>query len=359
MADKMKKPDVRLKINGVKYGGWTKISIRRGIGQVAGTFELSITERWPGQPIPAKIELGASCVVTVDGAPVITGYVDDVAPSYNAASHTVSVTGRDKTCDLVDCCPPSTQLKGATLAAVARSLAAPFGIEVVDETGVGVVPGFKTNPGDTVFETLEQLARAKGVLLTTDGRGRLVICRASKKKAATVLELGKNVFEGKGKFSMRDRFSSVTVIGQTAATETWNGKSASQQKTVVTDAAVPRHRPLVLVADQEHQGANKRAQWEVNVRYGKGNQATYTVYGWKDGDALWTPNVLVRIVDPFMGLEATWLVGSVGWTLDERGYRSELTLNPPEAFDVEPVSPKKGKKDKETFRWPGADTKES
>ena len=359
MADKMKKPDVRLEINGVKYGGWTKISIRRGIGQVAGTFELSITERWPGQPIPAKIELGASCVVTVDGAPVITGYVDDVAPSYNAASHTVSVTGRDKTCDLVDCCPPSTQLKGATLAAVARSLAAPFGIEVVDETGVGVVPGFKTNPGDTVFETPEQLARAKGVLLTTDGRGRLVICRASKKKAATVLELGKNVFEGKGKFSMRDRFSSVTVIGQTAATETWNGKSASQQKTVVTDAAVPRHRPLVLVADQEHQGANKRAQWEVNVRYGKGNQATYTVYGWKDGDALWMPNVLARIVDPFMGLEATWLVGSVGWTLDERGYRSELTLNPPEAFDVEPVSPKKGKKDKETFRWPGADTKES
>ena len=172
MADKMKKPDVRLEINGMKYGGWTKISIRRGIGQVAGTFELSITERWPGQPIPAKIELGASCVVTVDGAPVITGYVDDVAPSYNAASHTVSVTGRDKTCDLVDCCPPSTQLKGATLAAVARSLAAPFGIEVVDETGVGVVPGFKTNPGDTVFETLEQLARAKGVLLTTDGRGR-------------------------------------------------------------------------------------------------------------------------------------------------------------------------------------------
>lgn len=33
MADKMKKPDVRLEINGVKYGGWTKISIRRGSGR--------------------------------------------------------------------------------------------------------------------------------------------------------------------------------------------------------------------------------------------------------------------------------------------------------------------------------------
>ena len=69
--------------------------------------------------------------------------------------------------------------------------------------------------------------------------------------------------------------------------------------------------------------------------------------------------MLVRIVDLYMGLEATRHGGSVGWTLVERGYRSELTLNPPEAFDVEPVSPKKGKKDKETFRWPGADTKES
>lgn len=350
-----KAPDVRLEVDGTLYGGWTSIAITRGLEQLAGTFDLSVTERWPGQAAPRPVNLGAACRVLVDNEPVITGYVDDVAIAYSATDHTVTISGRDKTGDLVDCCPPSTQLKGATLAALASSLAAPFGIGVVDKAGTGAVPHIKTNPGDTVFEILEQLARAKGVLLTTDGRGQLVITRAGGDAAPVALELGKNIREGKATFSMRERFSSVTVVGQSSATSTWNGAAVSQQKTVVTDAGVPRHRPLVLVAEQEHQGAHERAQWEVNVRYGKGNTATYTVYGWKAGGKLWTPNTRVSIRDAFSGLDVSWLIGSVRWTLDDQGYRSELTIYPAEAFSPEPVKPKKGA-GKSGAVWPGAKT---
>ena len=169
VTDASKSPDLRLEIGGALYGGWTSVSIRRGIGQVAGTFDLSVSERWPGQTVPSPIQPGASCRVLIDGRPVITGYVDDVRMSYNGTSHEVTVSGRDKTCDLVDCCPPSMQLSGATLAGIARSLAAPFGIDVVDKAGTTAVPGFKPNPGDTCFEILEQLSRASGVFLTTDG----------------------------------------------------------------------------------------------------------------------------------------------------------------------------------------------
>lgn len=348
-------PDVRLEIGTALYGGWTSISIRRGMGQLAGTFDLSVTERWPGQATPRPIRPGDACRVLIDSEPVITGYVDDVCPSYTATSHTVTVSGRDKTGDLVDCCPPSTQLRGATLAVIAASLAAPFGIEVVDTVGVGVVPGLKTNPGDTVFEILEQLARAKGVLLTTDGQGRLIIVRASADRATVPLALGKNIREGKGSFSMRERYSRIMVIGQSAASQTWNGPVASQQKTVVVDSAVPRFRSLTLLAEQEHQGAHDRAQWEINTRYGKGNTVTYTVYGWKQGDAVWTPNILVDVRDPFMGLDVTWLVGAVALTLDDQGYRAELTLSPREAYAVEPVAPKKSA-GKSGSVWPGAKT---
>lgn len=356
VTDASKSPDLRLEIGDTLYGGWTSVSIRRGIGQLAGTFDLSVSERWPGQTVPRPIQPGASCRVLIDGRPVITGYVDDVRMSYNGTSHEVTVSGRDKTCDLVDCCPPSMQLSGATLAGIARSLAAPFGIEVIDKAGTTAVPGFKPNPGDTCFEILEQLSRASGVFLTTDGEGRLVITRVSTNKAPVRLELGRNVREGKGTFSMRDRYSEITVLGQTAATETWNGVSAAQQKTVVRDKAIPRHRPLVLVAEQEHAGANKRAQWEINTRYGKGNTATYTVYGWMCGSDPWSPNVLVSIVDGFLGLDVTWLLGAVTLSLDAQGYRAELTLSPPEAYEVEPISPKRKKGDDNSMRWPDADT---
>ena len=227
------RPDVRLEIGSELYGGWKRISIRRALGRVAGTFDLNVTERWPGQDVSRPIQPGAACRVLVDGLAVITGYVDDVRISCSASEHSVTVRGRDKTGDLVDCCAPSMQLAGASLAVIARNLCAPFGIEVVDGAGADTVPGFKINPGDTVFETLDQLARAQGVFLTTDGEGRLVLARAGREKAGTVLELGKNVMESRGSFSMADRYSEITVLGQTAASDTWDGAKAGRQKTVV------------------------------------------------------------------------------------------------------------------------------
>lgn len=95
---------------------------------------------------PGPYSRGAACRVLVDGLAVITGYVDDVRISCSASEHSVTVRGRDKTGDLVDCCAPSMQLAGASLAVIARNLCAPFGIEVVDAIGTEAVPGFKVNP---------------------------------------------------------------------------------------------------------------------------------------------------------------------------------------------------------------------
>lgn len=360
MSDMPEQPDVRLEIGNSLYGGWTSITIKRGLGQLAGTFDLAVTERWPGQTTPRPIQPGAACRVLVGGAPVITGYVDDVSIEYSGAAHSVSVSGRDKTGDLVDCCPPTAQIRAATYATIARALAAPYGIAVVDHAGAGAVPGLAINPGDTVFEVLEQLARSVGVLLTTDGHGRLVILRAPSSSAPdamrAVLELGRNVMAGKATYSMRDRYSQITVLSQTAAGDTWSGPAAAQAKSVVYDAAVPRHRPLILIAEQEHQGINARAQWEANTRYGKGATATYTVYGWTTRAGLWSPGMLVDTRDGLLGLEATWLLSAVSLVLDDRGYRSEITLHPPEAYAVEPIAPRRKKKNNDAVLWPGAST---
>ena len=174
------RPSVRLEVDGKLYGGWKDIEISRSLEQCAGTFRLSVTDRWPQQSQSRQVPAGASCRVLVNGAPVITGYVDDVEVSYDANAHTYSVTGRDKTADLVDCCPPSTQLKGGGLVDLARRWAALFGIQVVVAVSgsLATVPNFKTDEGETCFEMFERLARANAVMLTTDGQGRLVIARA-------------------------------------------------------------------------------------------------------------------------------------------------------------------------------------
>lgn len=47
-------------VNGMIYGGWTAIRINRGIEQLAGSFTLSVTEKWPGQAEARPIKKGDS-----------------------------------------------------------------------------------------------------------------------------------------------------------------------------------------------------------------------------------------------------------------------------------------------------------
>ena len=63
-------------VNGMIYGGWTAIRINRGIEQLAGSFTLSVTEKWPGQAESRPIKKGDSAVVKIDGEAVCSGYIN-------------------------------------------------------------------------------------------------------------------------------------------------------------------------------------------------------------------------------------------------------------------------------------------
>lgn len=333
-------PDVRLLVDGVLYGGWLRIRIQRSMEQAAGQFELGVTERWEGQDTPRPIAPGAECKVLVDGAPVITGHVDDVRISYDGGEHSVDVSGRDATGDLVDCSAPSTQFSGRTLAEVARDLCRPFGVGVTVAADVGgAFTRLKNNEGDSVFETLEAAARVRAVLLLSDGLGNLVLARAGTGRVATVLALGENVTSCRGDFSLRDRFSEILVKGQTHGTDTWNGEASAQPLGAARDSRVPRRRPLTVLAEEniDPAAAQTRAEWEVSVRFGRSRRITYTTPGWSHAGGLWTPNTLVPVRDAYLGLDCDLLLAEVVLLLDGQGARAELTLCPAEAFRLIPV----------------------
>lgn len=332
----MNSPDVRLKIDGREFGGWKRITIRRGLEQLAATFELSVTERWAGQDVVRPIAPGSACTVLVSGTPVIIGYVDDVGIDYGDKSHTVTVSGRDKTGDLIDCSAPSTQFSGRTLAQVATDLCKPFGVGVKVATDIGgEFSRLKNNEGDSIFDTLEPAARIRAVLLLSDGLGNLVLSRTGTQRISDALELGRNVFKANGNFSHRDRFSSYQVKGQMAGTDEWNTEDAAHPLGTASDKAIKRHRPLTLLAEEQvdESSAKERAQWERNVRYGRSRRITYTVKGWHHSRGLWQPGFMVPVKDSFLGVNDDRLISGVSLTLDEGGFNSRLDVLPREAFE--------------------------
>lgn len=327
--------EVRLKVDGMLYGGWTSITITRSMEQVAGSFELAVSERWAGQDVVRPIRPGMTCSVLVDGAPVITGHVDDVSVDYDARSHTVTVSGRDATGDMVDCSAPSIQFSGRTLPGVARELCAPYGIGVkVEASCAAEFQRLKNNEGDSVYETLEAAARVRAVLLLSDGLGNLVLSRVSSSRVPTPLVLGSNILSCSARFSGRDRYSIYTVKGQSSGSDDWYGESAAQPAGQARDKGVGRHRPLTVLAEEQIDpaAAAERAQWERNVRYGRGRTMTITVRGWSHAGGLWTPNRLVTVRDAFIGVDQTLLISGVTLSLSDQGELAELTVCPPEAF---------------------------
>jgi len=343
-----------LRVGGRIFEGWESVSIETGIEQIAGSFQLALTERWPNQLEAWTIPPGEYCEIAIGGEPVISGYVDSASVSYDAAAHGLGVSGRDRTGDIVDCSAPATSFAGLSFVEIARRLVAPYHITVRDEAGVAgkKVPKCAIQPGESVFQTLETLARQAAVLLVSDGRGALVITRAGKAgEAVDRLIEGENILSASFEHNHGELYSSITIKGQAAAAASSNydlsaaapkGEVKRAPSTTTTNSEVGRHRPLVIVAETEADAkrCQQRAAWEASTREAKSRRLNIAVQGWRQSDgSLWRINQTVSVVSPMLRLDERWLIAGVSYTLDDGGTTTSLTLTGPHAYDILPEIP--------------------
>ncbi len=347
-------PDAILVAGGKRHDGWKSVSIHMGIEELASTFQLSLTQRWTPSVEPVPIGVGERVELSIGDTLVLTGYVDDYSEDYDAQSHSVSVSGRSRTGDLADCAAIHAQMKGKNLLEVAEELCNPFGITAsLSEPGLdigGRLPTVVIQDGETVFETLNNLARKEGVLLMSDPRGNLVLSRASTTPIESAdISFKENVKRGSVRTSGRERYSNYLIKGQVQGDDNVFGAGAAHLKHAESDDEVLRYRPLVLL---EHgataERLKQRATWERNTRAGRARVYTYDVRGWTHVRGLWTPNSLVRVTDSRLNIDDYLLVTSVELSRTlEQGRIATLELMARETFDVlkPPKQPRKKKKD--------------
>lgn len=339
--------DAALIVGRTEYRGWTSVAVTRSLEQLASTFDVSFSEQWSGQDTPIPILEGDSVIVALDGFTVISGYVDDSEQSYDATNHSMQVTGRSTTGDLVDCAAIYAEGRGQwrnqDIVAIASSLCAPFNVSVrTDVAGIEPIRRFAIQAGETVHECLERAARMGGLLLTTDGDGGLLITRAAANFTATPIRRGQggNVIAGSRSGTWRERFSVYTLKSQVSGDDDVFGTAASQIKREAEDAGVSRYRPTIIVSENQETATalQRRADWERNVRAGRSQRHRYVVQGWQHAGGLWEPNLLVHVTDSALQVDHDLLVVSTVQRKDAGGSRTELELCDVRAFDVEPIT---------------------
>jgi prophage tail gpP-like protein len=335
--------NLELAIDNQSWSGWKSIRVVRSIKQAANTFDLELTDRWVGQQSIRPISDDSKCQLWIDGEIVISGYVFEIMPSYDAESHDLAVSGLSAAADLVDCSTKGRQFSGRTLLQIATDLAAPFGIAVSAETDIGgPFDKVALEAGQSIFDFLEELSRIRGVRLVSKPDGSITFIRTGTTVAPTALIYGQNIKAASGRFSSSERFSEYRVLGQTSGTDLFHGDRAAHAEALVKDLGL-RYRPVCIVADGPAHTADckTRSAAEKNRRDGEGQSVTYTVQGWRHETGLWEPNVLVDVQDPLMKINGRLLISQVTFSIDENGGRmTMLEVAPKEAFDLVPMPQK-------------------
>lgn len=346
--------NVTLRVDGREWGGWTSVRIGAGIERLARDFSVEITREWPGsdgtKSLQPRIKNGAKVEVIIGADLVITGWVEATPVRYDAGSISTGISGRSLTADLIDCAADPKQLNGRSLVQVATTLAAPFGIEVINSGApMGSIPSVQPDHGETVLEVLNKMLGKQQALAYDDPRGRLVIGGIGSTRATTALVLGQNIISCDTEKSIRERFSTYQVSGQRSGNDDDFGAATTTALRAKTeDAGISRYRPMAVQQTGQATGASciARAEFEARQRAARTDETTYTVWGWRQGDGtLWQPNQRVIVFDPVCGFDnREMLISEVTFTKDNNGTRAELRIGPPDAYLPEPKDPKKRKK---------------
>ncbi len=347
---------LQLIVGGQSWTGWQAIKVSRSLERVPGSFDIAMTDKYPGKPM-VICKPGDTCQIKLGSDVVITGYIDRYVASIAPQSHTVRVTGRSKVQDLVDCSAGinlqgqsnGMQVSVSSLMELATKFANPFGItasivggdDVALTAPFGGPITFNITLTETPMEIIEEVARYARVLVYDDVNGNLLFADVGAVTMASGFQQGRNVQAAEATFSMDQRYSlyQPTLMSADNLSDLNGGRFPFP---ALKDPGVPRFRPLIVVSEQTIFGiqlAQQRAQWELNRRQGRSQMVTLTCDSWRDSaGTLWQPNGMAPVDIPILGIDSqNWIIADVSFLRDgERGTVAELVLMPALAFSIEP-----------------------
>lgn len=328
---------VQLNISGAAYQGWQSVSVVRSVETLAGRFDLKLTDKMP-IPVPR----GGAVELYLYDQRIITGYSDSLSVGVSASEHTLSISGRDKTLDLVDCSAmvDSQEMHNVTLREIVEALCEPFGINSIFEIDPPQIFKKFSFQEESPFEAIERASRLRGVLATSNENGDVIIQKYGQKRAGSGLELGVNVLSASVDFNDADRFSEYRVFGQQAGDDDTDPVASSRPNGLARDLAIKRYRPKIILAEGnvDNGVAQDRAEWEAAIRAARAVSVEVTTHGWQDDSgALWRENILVRTKIGALGIDGDMLIKEVSYTLDDKnGEKARLILVRPDAYEKQP-----------------------
>lgn len=335
---------IELRANGLNVLGWKSASISTGLETFPRSFELETIDvnlpvaKPPGPVVPVRPT--DPCEIWVRNQKVLTGYIDGIRVRSTPTGNGVNIRGRSKTQDIYDCSVDvGATWKEKRIEVIASEICEPFGVEVFAEVDTGLpVPRFSTQRAERAYDAIDRLCQPRGLLITDDERGRLVLTKAGATRSETAIEEGANVLEIEVDTDASQLHSIYWVRDQFAVAGDSPAQFVALQKQFVRDDTMDRYRQLEIIPSSRVSGQRAKdiATYEAAVRAGQSVDVTAKVSGWTktlDGP-IWRHNELVQVVSLTCGVFADLLVVSATYQLDLGGEIVDFQLAPQSGYEL-------------------------
>lgn len=356
-----------IQINGQPFTLWKSATVQRSIDRNAGAFRFSNSSTVPLSQYPIKT--GDFVEIIINGVRKIAGFVDEITGSQDGNSHTIDVSGRDNTADVIDSSVPDSakvtdgpvslkSLCEKVMEAIGAEIAVSTDIEIDDFTSEDLQAA---GSGQQCMSYLVSFARKRQVYLVPDGAGGLTIFRPDPtNKVSTPLlhqQAGtiNNVVSYSFRQSQQNRFNNYLCrsqdnFGYDDASD-YAGDGVDRFGNV-NDQQIRISRYLELQAEESmtETECTERASEESNLRRAFGIEYTASVPGVAQSDGtLWDFGQFVDIIDDYAGISGNFLIKSVEYAIDiGGGTRTQLTCVPPDAYQVKAEPTAEDKRTAET-----------
>jgi len=340
-----------ISVNGQIFTNFKTAQLTRTIDENSGKFQFSSSN-----VIPANypVRAGDSVQILINGQPKLTGFCDTLESSVNQGTDTITVAGRDNTCDLIDSSMPDSvkSIQGPLslrdlCVKVISALGANIGVInlVSDIEDFSELDFFGADAGKNCMTFLTDFARKRQVYLTSDGNGNLIIFRPAEAiQPGTIVNervnTENNVISSSVRFDHSQRFNKYSARSQDnfGADPNADYVEGVDRKGEEIDDQIRSSRFIEIQPEESMSEleTNNRAVEELNIRRGRSTAYTAVIAGLERSPGiLWDIGQLTKVNDDFSGMQGIYLTRSVNYSVDNStGTVTKLVFAPPETYNV-------------------------
>lgn len=334
--------EIALEIDGYIFSGWKGVSLTSQIDDMVSTLGIE----GPFDPDNADLK-DAFEPFTYKKTIVYIGR--DRVGTFTIESHDFGLGSSDRSVKL-SCRSPAgvlcdtmieaetAQYSGITLKQFFETVVQPFGdiiqikFDADTDPQIGMI---RPEPGQTYFDFLKKVYEPKGLIVTDDEFGRLVVGEKPTGEGEPVFSFieGETKMDGlSAAYQGSERFSFYIVYGTHAGQ---NFKSEASDP--VVNAKV--FRPFVKVQSEgESRDSETAAAWERALAISRSISVSFSVPGWRREDGeLWKKGDIVTIKAPSIYLynETKFIVSGVSRQTTATSKKTDLKFILPQTYSRE------------------------